>query len=199
MVDDGDPVVRRIVLELLNNRYSVILASTGVQLPDLLQRHQPNLVILDVMLPWVNGFELCRIIKTHAQGQETPVLFLTSCKRKGEDLMTGREVGASGYLTKPFLRQRSVQGSGAPPGGMRCSKKLISRQPISSNSITLSARRLSKCFCHRLPSSRLRIYLVSSTVHLHPRRIFHSLHLVRVLGVSKIIRDYTDSLWIKSA
>src|SRR5438132_12921400 len=76
LVVDDDPVVRRIILELLNNRYTVILASTGVQLPDLLQRHQPNLVILDVMLPWVNGFELCRIIKTHEQGQETPVLFL---------------------------------------------------------------------------------------------------------------------------
>lgn len=101
LVVDDDPVVRRIVLELLSSRYTVILASTGVQLPDLLQRHEPNLVILDVMLPWVNGFELCRIIKTHEQGQETPVLFLTSCKEK-EDLMTGREVGASGYLTKPF-------------------------------------------------------------------------------------------------
>src|SRR5882724_8125706 len=101
LVVDDDPVVRRIILELLNNRYSVILASTGVQLPDLLQRHQPNLVILDVMLPWINGFELCRIIKTHAQGKATPVLFLTSCKEK-EDLLTGREVGASGYLTKPF-------------------------------------------------------------------------------------------------
>ncbi len=102
LVVDDDPVVRRIILELLNNRYTVVLASTGVQLPDLLQRHQPKLVILDVMLPWVNGFELCRIIKTQEQkGQETPVLFLTSCKEK-EDLMTGREVGASGYLTKPF-------------------------------------------------------------------------------------------------
>ena len=59
------------------------------------------MVILDVMLPWVNGFELCRIIKTHEQGQEIPVLFLTSCKEK-EDLLTGREVGAAGYLTKPF-------------------------------------------------------------------------------------------------
>jgi DNA-binding response OmpR family regulator len=101
LVVDDDPVVRRIILELLNNRYTVILASTGVQLPDLLQRHRPNLVILDVMLPWVNGFELCRIIKTHEQGQETPVLFLTSCKEK-EDLMTGREVGGAAYLTKPF-------------------------------------------------------------------------------------------------
>ncbi len=101
LVVDDDPVVRRIILELLNSRYSVILASTGVQLPDLLQRHHPNLVILDVMLPWVNGFELCRIIKSQEQGQETPVLFLTSCKEK-EDLMTGREVGAAGYLTKPF-------------------------------------------------------------------------------------------------
>jgi CheY-like chemotaxis protein len=101
LIVDDDPVVRRIVLELLNSRYVVITASTGVQLPELLKKHQPNLVILDVMLPWVNGFELCRILKTNSAGQEIPVLFLTGCKEK-EDLLTGKEVGASGYLTKPF-------------------------------------------------------------------------------------------------
>ena len=101
LIVDDDPVVRRIILELLNNRYTVILASTGVQLPDLLDKHKPNLVILDVMLPWVNGFELCRLIKTHSHGASTPVLFLTSCKEK-EDKLMGKEVGASGFLTKPF-------------------------------------------------------------------------------------------------
>jgi len=101
LVVDDDPVVRRILLELLNKNYTVILASTGVQLPDLIQKHAPDLVILDVMLPWVNGFELCRIIKSHPQGEKLPVLFLTGCKEK-EDLLTGKEVGASGYLTKPF-------------------------------------------------------------------------------------------------
>ena len=101
LIVDDDPVVRRIVLELLNNRYTVITASTGVQLPDLLQKHKPDLVILDVMLPWLNGFELCRIIKTHSTEHQMPVLFLTGCKEK-EDILTGQEVGASGYLTKPF-------------------------------------------------------------------------------------------------
>ena len=48
LIVDDDPVVRKIVLELLNNRYTVILASTGVQLPELLQKHHPDLVILDV-------------------------------------------------------------------------------------------------------------------------------------------------------
>ena len=101
LIVDDDPVVRRIVLELLNSRYTVITASTGVQLPELLKKHQPDLVILDVMLPWVNGFELCRILKTNSEGQDIPVLFLTGCKEK-EDLLTGKEVGASAYLTKPF-------------------------------------------------------------------------------------------------
>src|SRR4029079_36069 len=101
LIVDDDPVVRRIVLELLNSRYTVITASTGVQLPELLKKHQPNLVILDVMLPWINGFELCRILKTNSSGQDIPVLFLTGCKEK-EDLLTGKEVGASAYLTKPF-------------------------------------------------------------------------------------------------
>jgi two-component system cell cycle response regulator len=101
LVVDDDPVVRRIVLELLNSRYTVITASTGVQLPELLKKHKPDLVILDVMLPWVNGFELCRILKTNSHGQDVPVLFLTGCKEK-EDLLTGKEVGASAYLTKPF-------------------------------------------------------------------------------------------------
>src|SRR3954465_5243703 len=101
LIVDDDPVVRRIVLELLNSRYTVITASTGVQLPELLKKHQPHLVILDVMLAWVNGFELCRILKTNSAGQEIPVLFLTGCKEK-EDLLTGKEVGAAAYLTKPF-------------------------------------------------------------------------------------------------
>src|SRR4249920_1399667 len=79
LIIDDDPVVRRIVLELLNSRYTVITASTGVQLPELLKKHSPDLVILDVMLPWVNGFELCRILKTTSRGQEIPVLFLTGC------------------------------------------------------------------------------------------------------------------------
>jgi CheY-like chemotaxis protein len=108
LIVDDDPVVRRIILELLNNRYNVTLASTGVQLPDLLQKHQPDLVILDVMLPWVNGFELCRIIKSQPQGQDLPVLFLTSCKEK-EDKLMGKEVGASGYLTKPFYAKDLYQ------------------------------------------------------------------------------------------
>ena len=101
LIVDDDPVVRRIILELLNTRYHVILASTGVQLPDLLHKHHPNLVILDAMLPWINGFELCRIIKTEFHQEAMPVLFLTGCKEK-EDLLTGKEVGAAGYLTKPF-------------------------------------------------------------------------------------------------
>lgn len=99
LIVDDDPVVRRIVLELLNNRFTVISASTGVQLPNLLRKHKPDLVILDVMLPWVNGFELCRMLKTHAP--DLRVLFLTGCKEK-EDFLTGEEVGGSGYLTKPF-------------------------------------------------------------------------------------------------
>src|SRR5438067_6668788 len=82
LVVDDDPVVRRIVLELLNSRYTVITASTGVQLPELLKKHKPHLVIMDVMLPWVNGFELCRILKTNSQGQDVAVLFLTGCKEK---------------------------------------------------------------------------------------------------------------------
>lgn len=101
LIVDDDPVVRRILLELLNAKYQIVLASTGVQLPELLNKHRPDLVILDVMLPWVNGFELCRIIKTQFQADPFPVLFLTGCKEK-EDLLTGKEVGASGYLTKPF-------------------------------------------------------------------------------------------------
>ena len=101
LIVDDDPVVRRILLELLNSRYTVILASTGVQMPELLNAHHPDLVILDVMLPWINGFELCRIIKTQFPSSSMPVLFLTGCKEK-EDMLTGKEVGASGYLTKPF-------------------------------------------------------------------------------------------------
>jgi len=108
LIVDDDPAVRKILMELLSRYYTVITASTGVQLPELLQRHTPDLVILDVMLPWIDGFELCRIIKTHHQGKETPVLFLTGCQEK-EDILTGQEVGCSGYLTKPFHAKQLYQ------------------------------------------------------------------------------------------
>ena len=100
LVDDNEEILEFLEHELIE-KYTVIKALNGEQAFTIIKEEAIQLVICDVMMPVMNGFELCRIIKTHAQGQETPVLFLTSCKEK-EDLMTGREVGASGYLTKPF-------------------------------------------------------------------------------------------------
>ncbi len=102
LVVEEDPVVRHKVMALLKDRFDVIAVSSGVQLPELLKTHKPALIILDVILPWLDGFELCRIIKTDVFGWRIPVLFLTECIER-EDELTVKEVGGNGYLTKPFF------------------------------------------------------------------------------------------------
>jgi len=74
---------------------------SGLQLRDVLEGDSPDLIILDVMLPWKNGFELCRSIKSSPRWSNIPILFLTG-RTTDADFAKGIGVGADGYLTKPF-------------------------------------------------------------------------------------------------
>jgi len=101
LVVDDDLGLRRFLTEALRRRYNVDTLPTGIQLAEVLNGNLPDLIILDVMLPWLNGFELCKTIKTNPQWKHIPVLFLTG-KRSNEDFAMGLKMGADGYLTKPF-------------------------------------------------------------------------------------------------
>src|SRR5437867_1687160 len=99
LVVDDEPIVRDVVVRYLRrDGYETREAATGDEARRILEAESPELVVLDVMLPGVDGLELCRWIRSRS---ELPVIMLTA---RGEetDRIVGLELGADDYVTKPF-------------------------------------------------------------------------------------------------
>lgn len=106
LVVDDEPDIRQLIALILESAgYRVYQASRGQEGLALLQQHDVNLVILDIMMPELDGWEVCRQIKSRPQTQQVPVLILT-VRSQPLDRVIGMEVAhADDYLTKPFERQ----------------------------------------------------------------------------------------------
>jgi DNA-binding response OmpR family regulator len=99
LVVDDEPIVREVVVGYLEREgYRTLQAADGDRARELLEYESPTLVVLDVMLPGMDGLELCRWIRSRSQ---VPVILLTA---RGEetDRIVGLELGADDYVTKPF-------------------------------------------------------------------------------------------------
>ena len=79
----------------------VLVTKDGEECLAIVKRTRPDLILLDVSMPKLDGFETCRRLKSNPETRGIPVIFLTASAQKSEE-KTGMEVGASGYLTKPF-------------------------------------------------------------------------------------------------
>jgi len=102
LVVDDDLLIRQCVTDILKHRhYEVDSLPNGIQLEAVLEQDPPDLIVLDIKLPWKDGFELCKSIKANERWRTIPVLFLTG-KRTDEDFAEGIQTGCDGYLTKPF-------------------------------------------------------------------------------------------------
>jgi hypothetical protein len=100
LVDDNHEVLM-ILKNIFIKEYNIILASDGEQAIEKCNQHFPNLVISDVMMPKIDGFELCAMLKKNLQTCFIPVILLTA-KSQIESQIEGIELGADAYLTKPF-------------------------------------------------------------------------------------------------
>ncbi len=98
VVDDEVRISRMIRMNLEHDGYDVIEANSGQQALDMVRSRMPNLVILDVMMPGLDGFETLQILREISQ---VPVIMLTA-KSEEEDRIRGLELGADDYVTKPF-------------------------------------------------------------------------------------------------
>lgn len=98
VVDDAPNIVELLRLYLEGAGYATVVATDGPSAVELHRKHRPDLVILDLMLPGMDGFEVCRAIRRQA---DTPVLMLTA-RTDDVDAIVGLELGADDYVTKPF-------------------------------------------------------------------------------------------------
>lgn len=101
VVDDTPANIQSLAAILKGKGYQISVATNGKQALDVLDRVRPNLILLDVMMPEMDGFETCRRIKQSEQWREIPVIFLTA-KTDVDDLVQGFELGAVDYVGKPF-------------------------------------------------------------------------------------------------
>jgi DNA-binding response OmpR family regulator len=117
LVVDDEPIVRDVIVRYLRREgYRTLEAGDGRRAQELLESDQPNLVVLDVMLPGTDGLQLCRWIRERS---DLPVIMVTA---RGEeaDRIVGLELGADDYVTKPFsprelaARVRTVLRRAAP-------------------------------------------------------------------------------------
>ena len=102
-VDDSPAILKEISRYLENENFNLVTINEPVKAVMSIIRHKPDLILLDLNMAGIDGYELCRIIRNNSMFKNIPIIFVTS--NKGIiDKVKARFVGASGYLTKPFTR-----------------------------------------------------------------------------------------------
>ena len=101
VVEDEEDIMEVIRFNLEKEGYEVNQALSGEKALQVIENNLPSLVLLDLMLPGINGLDLCRIFKQNDRTKAIPVIMLTA-KSEDADIVAGLEMGAEDYITKPF-------------------------------------------------------------------------------------------------
>lgn len=101
VIDDEPDMVSAIKLRLEANGYEVIAGKDGPEGLNKARMEKPDLIILDIMLPKLDGFKVCRMLKYDEKFKNIPVIMF-SAKVQKRDIERGKEMGADAYITKPF-------------------------------------------------------------------------------------------------
>ncbi len=105
IVDDNEKIVDVVQAYLKKDGYRVLTAYDGLQALELARHQQPDLMVLDLLLPGMDGLDVCRVLR--AEGNKVPIIMLTA-KTTEVDKVIGLELGADDYVTKPFSPRELV-------------------------------------------------------------------------------------------
>jgi DNA-binding response OmpR family regulator len=106
LVVDDEPDIVKLVAKVLEQRgHRVTTARDGQEALETIPRERPDVVVLDLNLPGIDGFEVCRRLKTDASTRSIPVVMMTAAYPTLEDAVKGLGLGADEYVVKPFLRE----------------------------------------------------------------------------------------------
>ena len=107
VIDDEKDLIKLIDLHLSKEEYLVISAKNGIEGLDIALKHKPDLILLDIMMPKLDGLEVCKRLKSATETSRIPVVMLTA-KAQETDKVIGLELGADDYITKPFSPRELV-------------------------------------------------------------------------------------------
>ncbi|OQX85499.1 MAG: hypothetical protein B6D63_02120 [Candidatus Latescibacteria bacterium 4484_7] len=108
VVDDEVNITQILEFSIGAEGFEVITASDGEEAIDKARKEQPDLIILDIMMPRIDGYEACRILKANPITKNIPVVLLTA-KGRDVDKRLGYEVGATDYIIKPFSPNKLIE------------------------------------------------------------------------------------------
>lgn len=101
VVEDEDDIVELVRYNLTQAGFNVVTAGDGASAVKMATEHLPRLIVLDLMLPGMNGLDVCRQLKRQPSTSSLPIIMLTACGEEA-DIVAGLELGADDYITKPF-------------------------------------------------------------------------------------------------
>lgn len=179
IVEDEPTLLDLLKYNLQGQGYEVFTASDGVQALSTARAEKPDLVILDVMLPGLDGFEICRILR---QEMSVPILMLTA-KDEEVDKIVGLEVGADDYLTKPFSMRELQARVKAHLRGVR----LLREEMENSGQAVLESRKSGTVFSFDdlvIDESRREVRRENGVLALKPKEFELLLFLARNKGIA---------------
>ena len=138
IIEDEPDISELIEYSLTQSGYSIIVSDNGEKGIEFARKHSPDLILLDLMLPGINGIDVCRVLKNDKDTSEVSIIMLTALGQE-EDIIKGLETGADDYVTKPFsfpvleARIQSVL--------RRVKKDNIKNGDVSNSGIVISSRK----------------------------------------------------------
>jgi len=107
VIDDETELLKALTIRLKTSGYEVITAQDGQEGLEKAKSSNPDLIVLDILMPKMDGYEVCRLLKFDEKYKSIPVIMLTA-KAQDIDKAMGKKVGADDYITKPFETQDLV-------------------------------------------------------------------------------------------
>ena len=107
IVDDEPSIVVPIQFLMEQQGYSVLVAENGEDALDIIYKYKPDLILLDIMLPRIDGYEVCEIVRLNPEYRNIKIIFLTAKGREVE-IAQGLALGANAYIVKPFSNTELV-------------------------------------------------------------------------------------------
>ena len=202
IVDDVVSNVLLLKLLLANQKFQVCTANNGTTCIEMAKKEHPDLILLDVMMPDINGFDTAVVLKKDDETKEIPIIFLTALNTP-QDLVHGFQVGASDFLTKPFNKEELVMRV-TQQISLVAAKRIIEKQNQELRATLNNRDKMYSVIAHdlRSPMASIRMVLNLVVASASPETVGPELYMLldQANRESEEVHDLLDNLlkWTKS-